>query len=340
MRLVEITEREPWERFHARHDWAQFTQSWAWGEFRATRGFRIRRFALVDDTGEWLCAAQLEYHPKSLVGGYWFASRGPVFSSHLDADALRECFATFLKYLEAQKLERSLFWRFEPLIELTKPEGLIPMSFRRTNPLNPSSTILLALEPSQEALLAAMHQKTRYNIRVAARHGVTTRLATSPDDMTRFLELMDETAARDEFTQHDRDYLAATCETLQREGMGRIRLAEHAGKVLAANLEIVYGDTVTYLHGSSSSASREVMAPFALHWDAIMDAKRSGAQYYDFWGANPESKAAFAYKPSWEGITRFKRGWGGAQMDLYGTWDLPFNPLLYRLAFMRNFFRG
>ena len=111
------------------------------------------------------------------------------------------------------------------------------------------------------------------------------------------------------------------------------QLSKMAVKPLAANLEICFGDTVTYLHGASSSTSRESMAPYALHWAAMCEAKREGYRYYDFWGCNPSDPKSFYYKPSWQGITRFKQGWGGELVDLIGTYDLPINKFLYKLAF-------
>jgi lipid II:glycine glycyltransferase (peptidoglycan interpeptide bridge formation enzyme) len=151
---------------------------------------------------------------------------------------------------------------------------------------------------------------------------------------------MDETAERDGFTQHDASYLEETFCWLERHDMARVRLAEHDGEVLAANMEVRYGDTVTYLYGASSSMHRQLMAPFALHWDAITEAQREGYRWYDFWGANPASKASFFYKKSWEGITRFKSGWGAEHIHLPGTWDLPFILPLYRLLFLKQFWRG
>jgi len=340
MNLVEITDRTRWDSFMASQPWSQFPQSWVWGEFRHENGFEIRRFALFDEAGSLLIAAQLEFRPKRFVGGYWFAPRGPIFSTTLPVEDRPKILKEFLDTLVAAKLRRSLFWRVEPAVELNEPEGLIPMRLIRSVPQNPSSTVVLDLSPSQEALLAGMHQKTRYNIRVADRQGVTTRIATHPDDMLAFLDLMDRTAERDGFVQHPRDYLRATYEFLRRHDMARIRLAELEKKTLAANLEIAFGDTVTYLYGASSDEARNLMAPYALHWDAIMEAKRDGARRYDFWGANPISKAMHAYKASWDGITRFKRGWGGRQVDLYGTWDLPFIEPLYLLAFPKAAWRS
>jgi peptidoglycan pentaglycine glycine transferase (the first glycine) len=340
MKLVEITDANVWEGFQAANTRAQFLQSWSWGEFRRSRGLQVRRFALLDDNGSFLVATALELRPKRFVGGYWYAPRGPIFSSSLSPEEVRGVFAVFLERLLSAGLSHSLFWRFEPLVELGKPEGLIPTTLRRNDPLNPASTIILDLEPSQDDLRSALHQKTRYNIGVAARKGVTTRLASTPEDVETFLKLMTETAGRDQFVQHDDAYLRATYAALSQEGMARIRFAEHEGKVLAANFEVLYGDTLTYLYGASSSASRELMAPYALHWDAITQAKRDGFALYDFWGSNPWSKAMVNYKKSWEGITRFKRGWGAEEVNFYGTWDLPFRGIVYRLAFLRHLLRG
>ena len=101
-----------------------------------------------------------------------------------------------------------------------------------------------------------MKQKTRYNIRVADRHGITTRVATHPSDVTAFLDLHEKTAARDRFTAQDRNYLADLYENLEPKGLARIRLAERGEILLAGSMEILYGRTATYLHGASSSEGK------------------------------------------------------------------------------------
>jgi peptidoglycan pentaglycine glycine transferase (the first glycine) len=342
MNLVEITNRKDWDRWQAAQPYSQFLQSWAWGEFRETRGSRVRRFALANEAGEWCAAIQLEYRAKRFGLGYWYAPRGPVFASKIVPAERRDIMMELCEALLKTKglKQGALFWRFEPVSELSKPEGLVPLSFRRAKAGNPSSTILVDLDVFEDELLKRMHEKTRYNIRVAAKHGVTVRLAKDPKDVEAFLDLAEETAKRDGFVQYPRQYLKDTYSILHANGQAEIRLAEYQGKILSANMEMLFGDTVTYLHGASSSENRNVMAPFALHWEALREAKARGYRLYDFWGANPEFKSMYYYKPSWEGITRFKRGFGGRQVDLVGTWDLPFNIYLYRLVFIKQFFRG
>ena len=341
MKLIELTHQAPWDAFQTSRSFAQFPQSWAWGEFRASQGCPLRRFLLLDDRGDVAVAAQMEYRRRKFGTGYWYAPRGPVFSPKLPSDARRDVLMRLCEeLLKIPELRRkALFWRMEPASEISNPEGLVPLSFRRVAALNPASTILLDLAPTEDELFRRMSEKTRYNIRVAEKHGVTTRVGSGAKDISAFLKLMGETAARDRFVQHDHAYLAATYEFLAARGMARLRFAEHGGKLLAANMEIAFGDTVTYLYGASSSESRNVMAPHLLHWSAIRDAKAKGFSIYDFWGANPEWKGMHSYKPSWEGITRFKRGFGGRLVNFVGTWDLPFHPFLYLLAHPKNFFR-
>lgn len=323
MSLLEIMDQKQWDGFIASQPRAQFTQSWAWGEFRISRGQQIKRFALTDASGTWEAAALFIYFPKPLVGGYWYAPRGPVVRDDLKAS---DVVSRFLNELQSQNLSRSLFWRIEPVPSAISVSGLV-----RSHAYMPASTLLVDLSKSEEELSKEMHEKTRYNIRVAERHGVTVRVATGEEGIETFLRLNDETAKRDGFVSQPSAYIRATYDFLAKRGMAQIRIAELDGKPLAASLEVVFGDTATYLYGASSSTSRNAMAPFALHWDAIRAAKTAGHKLYDFYGVNPADTTSPYYKKSWEGITRFKLGWGGERVDYVGTWELPRMKGMYRL---------
>ncbi|OGL73465.1 hypothetical protein A3E39_02800 [Candidatus Uhrbacteria bacterium RIFCSPHIGHO2_12_FULL_60_25] len=282
----------------------------------------IQRLALVGPDGAWDAAALFVYYRKPLVGGYWYAPRGPVVRS---IDAI----VHFITALESKSLPgRALFWRIEPPV----PGSQFPVSgLVRSHAYMPASTLLADLSPEEKELLAAMHEKTRYNIRIAEKHGVTVRTGSSAEDLDAFIRLNEETARRDQFRSQPSDYIRATFEFLRARGMADLRFAIRDGKIRAASFEVSYGDTVTYLYGASSNAERNFMAPYALHWDAIRSAKARGFRYYDFHGINPESASSPYYKHAWDGITRFKLGWGGERRDLAGTWELPRMPVLYRL---------
>lgn len=325
MKLVEVTSRETWDAFVSALSYAQFTQSWAWGEFQQSLGKKIVRYSIVEGKNT-LAATQIIFQPKRFFGGYWLCPRGPIFSRDLPEETKRKVMQ-FLS--ESLVLPGGFFIRLEPIL-YSDERRLLSAVFHRRKSYNPSSTVLIDLHKSEEDILSAMHHKTRYNIRVAERHGVSVRQG-GEKDLETFIRLAEETAVRDKFLQHDAEYLRKTFSELAKTGTAILRLAEWKGKVLAANMEIHYGDTVTYLHGASSSSDRQVMAPFILHWEAIQSAKARGLKYYDLWGCNPESPSNPDYKKSWEGISRFKLNWGGRRIELVGSHDITASPFFYSL---------
>ncbi len=326
MRLIEANEQVIWDDFVSGLPYAQFTQSWIWGELQRSLGREPKRF-FIHDEAEAVGAVQLMYQRRPLVGGYWLAPRGPVMLASLMTE---ESLKNSMTLLADATLPNSVFFRFEPLLS-TKHQNLMPKAFQRQRSYNPSTTALLDLTLPEEDLLAAMHPKTRYNIKVAEKHGVAVREDKNIDT---FLSLQKDTAARDEFMPQSDEYVRKQFDFLSEHGMAKILVAEKDGEALAANFMITYGDTCTYLYGASSSNMRNMMAPFALHWEAIRWAKASGFSVYDFWGCNPEDSNAVDFKPRWEGITRFKIGWGSDRISFVGTYDVPKKPGIYKLLKM------
>jgi len=171
---------------------------------------------------------------------------------------------------------------------------------------------------------------------VAEKREVNVRQADPSDlraftkDIDRFQQLLAETAGRDRFHTHESDYYRRMLQVLApKDGHDlsvRLMLADFEGQTLAAAVLAQFGDTMTYLHGASSSQHREVMAPYLLHWQAMLWAKEVGLSRYDFWGVAPEDSAA---DHSWSGLTRFKLGFGGQRESNLGTWELPGSKFWY-----------
>lgn len=332
MHLVEVKDQKIWDGFVSTQPGAQFTQSWAWGDFRMNRGQVIKRYALVDGDGKWYAAALFIYFRKRILWGYWYAPRGPVFL-HGKRPSVHGLLHAFCDALERKGLpQRALFWRCEPTIEIKQDAEPFPAPYVRAHAYMPASTFIIDLTKDEAELMSRMHEKTRYNVRLAERKGVIVRTAQSVKDVDAFIRMNEETAARDRYRSQPLEYIRATYEFLHPRRMATIRLAEFGGELLASSMEISYGDTVTYLYGGSSGQRRNVMAPYALHWDAIRAAKASGYRFYDFHGVNPEDESSPYYKESWNGITRFKLGWGGYRINYVGTWEFPRHQILYALA--------
>jgi lipid II:glycine glycyltransferase (peptidoglycan interpeptide bridge formation enzyme) len=203
-----------------------------------------------------------------------------------------------------------------------------------TDTIQPPRTILVDLRPSEEAILAAMKQKTRYNIRLAEKKGVTVRLGTAAD-LPAFYALMQVTGQRDSFGIHDLAYYRAAYELFAPEQAALI-IAEYAGKPLAGVMAFTWGQTAAYLYGASSNEERQRMPTYAAQWEAMRWAKAKGCTTYDLWGIpdapEAELEARFTEQTGdlWP-VYRFKRGFGGEIRRTVGAADRVYNRLLHRL---------
>ena len=212
------------------------------------------------------------------------------------------------------KKENAIFLRIEPTLRFGEQ---VP-NLKKTIHVSPPSTLILDLEKSEEELLSEMKQKTRYNINLAKKKGVEIEKTTDPEKAEIFFNIMKETTSRDGFSSHSLEHYKKQIEIIGAKNIMKIYLAKFEGKYIAANIVSFYGDTVSYLHGASSNEYRNVMAPYLIQWETILDAKKAGFKIYDFWGIAPDDNP----KHRWAGVTRFKKGFGGKQIDYPGTYDL------------------
>lgn len=339
-----VSEQEKeWDAFTLAHG-GNFLQSWGWARFQEALGRETYR-ATLEKPGGGRAAQYVAIVLPLLFGRkYAYVPRGPIVDVADPAgDAGRIHLETCIAMLREKAVAAgAVFTRVEwPYREGASPvsaEDLDRWGFEAARSRQPAHTSILDLRKSEEELLAGMHHKTRYNIRVAERHGVTVRDA-APEEIGAFWRMLAETAARDNFSAHEERYYRVMTETL-RPGIGglavRLVLAEREGKAIAGALLAEYGGTVTYLHGASVAAERRVMAPYLLHWTIIRDAKRAGSVAYDFWGVAPDDGP----EHPWAGITRFKVGFGGERASYLGAWELPGNPFWYTLYRYAKRLRG
>jgi len=184
-------------------------------------------------------------------------------------------------------------------------------------PIQPKQTLRIDLAKSEDEILKAMHQKTRYNIGLAEKRGVRIE---ERNDIEVFFKLLETTTARDGFRMHPRAHYETILSTLD----AKLFFASYNEQPIATALVTFFGTTAYYLHGASANEHRDVMAPYLLHWSIMREAKRRGCTVYDLWGIDEKK---------WPGVTRFKRGFAPkTEATTYeGTFDVPFRSFLYRL---------
>jgi lipid II:glycine glycyltransferase (peptidoglycan interpeptide bridge formation enzyme) len=190
------------------------------------------------------------------------------------------------------------------------------------------NTVLVDLAPSEDELLARMKQKTRYNIRLAGRKGVTVRKG-SASDLDMLYKMYAETALRDGFTIRGQDYYRSVWQTFmaQDEPACQPLIAEVESDPVAAVMIFKFAKKAYYLHGMSRAVHRNKMPTYLLQWEAMKYAKSAGCDVYDLWGA-PE---VFDESDSMWGVFRFKQGLGGEVLRTIGAYDLPIRPYYYKI---------
>ena len=303
-----------------------FLQTKKWLEFQKEVGHKTWRF----DDGK-ITANIIKYN-LPFGKSYLYIPHGPEINFDNIKGGLKNELANFVKYLkDLAKSEKAIFIKIEPYSDVVM-ELLHVKGMRRSNKqIKPYKTVVLDLTLPEEHLSGKMHTKTRYNIKVAEKHGIIIKPS---QDVDSFWKLLQKTTKRDRFSSHPKVYYQKLLDYFNHNEM-KVDLvmaylpagqAGHNNKAIAGAILMTYGDTCYYLHGASDYEYRAMMAPYALHWENIKYLKGRSIKYYDFWGIDATK---------WPGVTRFKLGWGGDSKEYPGSFDLPssrFWYLIYNLA--------
>jgi lipid II:glycine glycyltransferase (peptidoglycan interpeptide bridge formation enzyme) len=315
------TDEEEWDSWFLRQTQSEFLQSWGWGEFQAAVGRKVQRWQLVEDD-KIIYEAQVIGHKLRPFANYAYLPR------YLNAP--KDVIAELLEILKNEKYSHA---RFEPGFL----GGLGALSGVQVKNRQPQTTMLLDLTKDTSEILAGMHAKTRYNIHLAEKKGVKI---IKKKDVNVFVPLYNEMLKRDKIKGHTIKYLT---EMLKMPGVEQLT-AYVEGEALCSNINIGFGDTYTYLHGASGNKQRNLMAPYLLQWQCILEAKKAWYKFYDFWGVAPELKEggggpfttfhnySWAADNPWTGVTRFKVGFGGTVKKYSPAIDIPIKKIEYRLA--------
>ncbi|MDM8518789.1 peptidoglycan bridge formation glycyltransferase FemA/FemB family protein [Anaerolineales bacterium HSG6] len=239
------------------------------------------------------------------------------------------------------KQNRAIFLKLEPdvwqnesdesneVVTLLTKSGFVP-----SDSIQPPGTAIVDISLPEDKILAAMKQKTRYNIRLSGRKGVIVRHG-STDDLPLFQQLSKQTAERDDFGIHSLTYYQ-TAYNLFAPDHCALLIAEFEGQPLAALMAFRQGQTAYYLYGASSNQKRNLMPAYLIQWEAIRWGKQHGCTAYDLWGipnadaTTLEAEFKQRYDGLW-GVYRFKRGFGGQVRQSIGAFDYVYRPYLYRL---------
>jgi peptidoglycan pentaglycine glycine transferase (the first glycine) len=315
MPIVSLTD---WNHFLAQYPDAHLLQTGEWGELKSAFGWNPVRI-ISGDLGVQILFRNLPlgftigYIPKAVISNQSISEQ---FWNEIDS---------------ACKSHRAIFLKLEP--DSWDSEFILhPSSFIISkHNIQPPRTIIIDIRGSDDEILAKMKQKTRYNIRLAEKKGVTAR---AWDDIASFHKMMLVTGGRDGFGVHSLEYYRRAYELFHPKGMCEILVAEYEGKFLATLFVACNGNRAYYLYGASTDEERNRMPTYLLQWEAMRWAKARGCEEYDLWGVPDEDEATLeanfeTRRDGLWGVYRFKRGFGGELRRAVQAMDRVYNPLLY-----------
>lgn len=220
---------------------------------------------------------------------------------------------------EVAKKYNACALRFDPEVKIDKEleneykkNGYIVrnIGYDRADMFQPRYNMILNIEnKTEEELLKQFAEKTRYNIRLSTRKGVTVRYSRDKSDLKTFCDIQKITGKRDGFMVRPDSYFEKMLEIYDEKTM-RIYLAEHEGEVLSAAIAINYGGKMWYMYGASSNNKRNLMPNFAMQWAMIKWGLEEKCKEYDFGGVFHLDKEDGLYKfkigfCKQEGVTEF-----------------------------------
>ncbi len=305
-----------WDDFIIKNN-GSFLQTSEWGEFQ--KGFNREPYYFIYKNNDWnlinlsdlgdnnfeKCVLAFRY--KLLFNKSYFYIPKPIYVDFKPQNQL----LTLVEKIK-EDFKGIIFTR----IELN--QNIIFENVNKSINLQPRQTLILDLNLSEEKLLAQMHPKTRYNIKLAQKHNIKIEDADKEQDFDFFWQLIKETSKRDKFKIYSKEYYQGILNL----SFTKLRVARLGGKIIAVMIAIFFGDTAYYLHGASSYTERNLMASHLLQWETILMAKNSGFKQYDFWGIDEKK---------WPGVTRFKKGFGGKIVVFPQAIDFIFDKFWYWL---------
>ena len=330
MRILEEKDKELYTEFLERHDRCNFQQSLEWAKVKDA--WKNEVVLAEGENGEIQGSVSILVRKIPFFGYLMYSSRGPVCDIY--DERILEQLTQGIK--EIAKKYKAFVFKIEPDIksddekfrEIVKKLGYKikddAKDFREE--IQPRYVFRLDLRgKTEEQVFADLHQKTRYNIRLATKKGVEVREGTR-EDLKDFHRIMVTTGQRDNFIIRSLSYFEKMYDNLAPKHM-KLLMAYYEDKPIAGIIPIMYGNKTWYLYGASSNEHRNLMPNYLLQWTMIKEAIEKGSDMYDFRGV---SGVVDENHPQY-GLYRFKKGFGAEFTEFIGEVYLDFKPLWYKI---------
>ncbi len=313
-----------YETFCQNHPRGGFTQSADW--FKVKNNWQGEIVAVKDENGQIAAGCAVLIKKLPVIGAsLLYAPRGPVCDLN-NKELLKEL-KSGIDLLAKRRHAYQLKWDPEVAADddsflktmkemgfslFAGPEGFETIQAR-------FNYHLFFNGRNEEELFKNLTQKTRYNIRLAMKHGVKV-MPVGEEYLDEFVRLMQLTGERDGFRVRSKEYFARMLQSLGPHA--RLYMGFYNNRAVCGAIAVNYAKKTCYVYGASDNLYRNVMPNYLMQWEMIRWALETGCYLYDFQGVSgnlDENSPMY-------GLYRFKKGFNG-QLDEYaGEFNYTYRP--------------
>ena len=315
-----------WDLYWQKCSKANFLQSWQYGDAKAiSGGWKSQRLLVLDHEDNPVAIVQVLTKTIPLVGGVARINRGPLLlESHTSEIATELSFAVLNVLIKEACLQRWWFLLVAPEIpssESTK-SGLKALGFRQAK-TQPWASGLISLSTDEDAILMSFNGKWRNQMRKGIKLGVKVKKQdcseATLDTLMRNYSALQKVKGFSGISDSLLKSLAQQKGSLWEFNLFFAYAESHeGGDPIGVLVSIRSSDTSTYLIGTSSDVGRSMQANAVLLWEAMVDAKNAGCEWYDIGGLNESTP---------RGIASFKKGLNAVPYNLVGEFYKFISPL-------------
>lgn len=332
-------ETNEYYNFLVNNNRCHFLQSQEWAKIKSN--WKNEVIIVKDENGQIKGSMSILIQKIPIINkSILYCPRGPICDI-----TNKEILAELIKQVkELAKKEKAFIFRWDPDVSNSNEEFknmMLENGIKLKNNINHDITKVIQpkyemqlniKDKTEEQLLSSFSQKTRYNIRLAIKKGVTIEEGDNKD-IKDFFEILSTTSQRDQFTIRNISYYEKVYDIMKEHA--KLYFAVYNGKRIASTLEITYGNKAWYLYGGSLREHSNVMPNYLLQWEMIKHAMKNGCELYNFGGVS----GYIDEKASGYGVFRFKKGFNPEFIEYVDELYIIFKPFTNMLFNIANKFR-
>ncbi len=312
---VKILEYSNWLGLWKKCSKTNLMQSWEYGSAKEqAEGWRAIRLQIVGSESKCVAIVQVLLRSYPVIGSIARINRGPILlndGGYESETHKLEAIKALLVYAKKQN------WRVIQIApEISDKAGAeILLETMGLNKLSqvPWGSAMLSLYTEEDDLLMQLKGKWRNGMRKGLKHGVSVSHSVGDGkDLQLLLDCYKSLQKARDFKGISGVLIRALAKQKGQDWQFNLfvgREKAQKSELLGTLVTIRSGDTVTYCIGTTTNTGKKVQVNSVLLWEAILQAKAEGCEWFDVGGLNTET-------PS--GIANFKSGLNATPYTLIG----------------------